>query len=436
MRSWLLVAALLLPRLAQAEGDPLERRVKELRALVCAEPKGLEKLFSPTFLHAVPPAKGREILVDYFRKGGAVTSVAKVQSKTPHAATYRFYTKTRLFTVQLSVGPEPPHLVEGLWFGPVSPRLRKLEEVTSALKTLPGQVSFAVCKLGGNVRAGEARSAEGPVLQHSLNPDLALALGSTFKLYVLGALVQGILAGKQRWDAVLPLRQEWKSWPSGSLHTWPAGAPVTLSTLAQLMISVSDNTATDHLLLHLGRPAVEAMLGAMGVKQPERTQPFLTTRESFLLHDKKRAAEYVKRDSEGRRTYLERVLAKVPWREHLDYPSQPGAIDQIEWFASASDLCRTYDWLRRKTAGKETELARKTLAINRTSLVFNPKAWRYIGYKGGSEPGVLNLSWLLQRARGEWLVLTAGWNDPKHAVDEGKLIELLQAAIMVLEETR
>jgi len=50
--------------------------------------------------------------------------------------------------------------------------------------------------------------------------------------------------------------------------------------------------------------------------------------------------------------------------------------------------------------------------------------WAYGGYKGGSEPGVLNLSWLLQDKAGEWYAVSASWNDPAHTLDESRLIAL------------
>ena len=60
---------------------------------------------------------------------------------------------------------------------------------------------------------------------------------------------------------------------------WPRGAPVTLHTLAALMISQSDNTATDMLLHPLGRENVERMMAAIGVAAPARNRPLLSTLE-------------------------------------------------------------------------------------------------------------------------------------------------------------
>ena len=49
---------------------------------------------------------------------------------------------------------------------------------------------------------------------------------------------------------------------------WPKGAPVTLHTLATLMISISDNTATDQLIAIVGRDAIAEELRASGHAEP------------------------------------------------------------------------------------------------------------------------------------------------------------------------
>lgn len=49
----------------------------------------------------------------------------------------------------------------------------------------------------------------------------------------------------------------------------------------------------------------------------------------------------------------------------------------------------------------------------------------YVAFKGGSEPGVINLTFLAQRADGKWIVLVATWNDPEKVVNDATWIELV-----------
>jgi len=199
--------------------------------------------------------------------------------------------------------------------------------------------------------------------------------------------------------------------------------------MSTLMISQSDNTATDHMLLTLGRERVEQIMKPMGVAQAERSWPLLTTREMFLLKwgkDSLAVAQYTSKDVASRRAYLAAgAITQLKLAEVAFAASKPVAIDQIEWFASSSDLVRSMNWLRLKTEAGEAARARRILAVNR-GLDFNATDWPYIGYKGGSEPGVLALSFLMRSAKGDWYAMAATWNNPKAPVDEAKMFGLLQ----------
>jgi len=61
-------------------------------------------------------------------------------------------------------------------------------------------------------------------------------------------------------------------------------------------------------------------------------------------------------------------------------------------------------------------------------------AWKSVAFKGGSEPGVLNLTFLMERADGRWFTLSAGWNNPEKAVEEARLIALVRAGVKILEK--
>jgi hypothetical protein len=223
------------------------------------------------------------------------------------------------------------------------------------------------------------------------------------------------------------------------LQDWPDGATVTTDTAANLMISRSDNTATDLLIRALGRDRVESMLTPMGVRDAARTRPFLTTAEMFHLKfvDGGKAGEaYVPLDEAGRREFLKARLPTVPLSEDSIDPgalANPSRIDSIEWFASASDLARAMDWLRRGTepaAGASAAL-RGALSIN-PGLSISDTQFPWVGFKGGSEPGVLNLTFLLQRADGAWFAVVATWNDASQALDEQAFMPIVQRAIWVL----
>jgi hypothetical protein len=48
--------------------------------------------------------------------------------------------------------------------------------------------------------------------------------------------------------------------------------------------------------------------------------------------------------------------------------------------------------------------------------------WKSVAFKGGSEPGVLNLTWLLERDDGAFFAVSIGWNDTERPVDLNALL--------------
>lgn len=108
---------------------------------------------------------------------------------------------------------------------------------------------------------------------HGVDADVLRPVGSVFKLYVLGALAQGVRDGRASWDEPLAVRDEWEALPSGRLQDWRAGDELPLVEFADLMISISDNTATDHLIHRLGRGAVHRQLEPFGHQRGRGDDP-------------------------------------------------------------------------------------------------------------------------------------------------------------------
>lgn len=104
----------------------------------------------------------------------------------------------------------------------------------------------------------------------------------------------------------------------------------------------------------------------------------------------------------------------------------PKALD-IEWFASPADLGRLLAYLRR-TADPE---AFAIVAINPAASGVIKAQWSYVGFKGGSEPGVINLIWLLTDKQGRDWALTLGWNNEAAVIDEHKFEGLAQRILLL-----
>src|SRR3989440_644265 len=206
-----------------------------------------------------------------------------------------------------------------------------------------------------------------------------------------------------------------------------------------LVARLSDDTAADQLLKLLGRERVESVLSETKHAKPQMNMPFLSTLEMFKLKGEpthKAAEQYLSLDINGRRKFLAEQIADVKREDAKPYPDgKPAYIDRIEWFASASDLCRVMNWLRQKTEpGIPAAPLRDVLAINPGSgLNVSRERWSFIGFKGGSEPGVLNMTYLLRSTAGPWYAMSISWNDAQPPLDTGRVFALVQRALQIIE---
>lgn len=404
--------------------DPLERRAHDVASFLGAQEVLFSEYFSEAFLEQVGAPQLEAIFANFHSNTGRVTSVVPDARQSPLAGKFQLHTDGGFAVpIDLVVDPEPPHLITGLWLSPPVPLAGSFDELVAEFEKLHGTAAFQVKQLTPR-----------PEVIASIEADSALALGSGFKLFVLSALHQAILDGDLEWESVVRLDPARKSLPSGILQQWPDNAPLTIHSLASLMISRSDNTATDALIHIVGRDKVEATVKHLAVSSAARNLPFLTTLELFQLKHEPEGpftSSYLLADESERRAILEGGSA--PPAHSLRPFQSPTLISEIEWFASADEMSMLLDDLRSRFEEEGGEELKSILSIN-PGIDLNPAAWPYIGFKGGSEPGVLHLSYLLQAASGEWFTVVATWNDPDSTVRSESLAGLVRrAADLILE---
>lgn len=417
------LASLLAPAATQAQPAPapaFEARAKELATLL-ADTASYDSFFSPGFRAAVPREKFEPLSTSLREANGPIAGVRITAMATPWTGTLEVDYRDAVATMTMAVDAAAPHQVSGLRVTNVSGREKSIEEVTAALRALHGTTGFALARLGTGA----------PELRVQHQPDRPFAIGSAFKLIILAELVRTTNAGERKWDDMVTL--DGAPLPGGGYFMKPRGTRVSLRELATQMISISDNSATDILLHTLGREKVEAMLPVVGVRDPARNRPFLGALELFKLKGieaNNLAARYLAENETGRRRMLDGEIAHLPMlliKPTLFRDGKPVLIEQLEWFLSPADLVRVMDWLRRNTEGPKGADARAVLSKNPG---IGPAAgkWQWVGYKGGSEPGVMNMTLLLQAKTGDWYVLTGSWNDPAQAVSEGRFAGLISRA--------
>lgn len=399
---------------ASATNPQLAQRANDVVSTFKGE-KPVTEIFSATFLVSVPPEQLNALTQQLIAQFGPVIGVSHVVATGPNSANIGIQ-----FERAVVGGPmvlDTSGMVVGLLLNEISPIGDSAQAIQADLQQLPGTASAWF----GPITGGPAKLA--------YNENQPLALGSTFKLYVLSALSHTIAAGNLAWDDVV--RIDTKSYPSGVAQDWPVGSPATVQTLATLMIQISDNTATDQLIALLGRERVEAELIAAG-GDAARTLPLLTTRELFMLKaNPALRQQYVEANETQRRQLLKDNATNRPALDTVTaaLSGTPVAIDTLEWFASAKSL----GTLMQRLSGPKHETARAIMAANRAMGDAATQKWAYVGYKGGSEPGVLNLTWLLQDKAGQWHMLSLGWNNPAATVNENRL-NLLVPRILALAD--
>jgi beta-lactamase class A len=403
-----------------AAATPLDMRVSQLVALLKGD-IAVEAFFDPSFLTAVPATQFKTITDSLIAQYGLPLKITSVNKKGESAATLKLVFEKAVGSVEIAVAAQAPNKVIGLLFTGFAVENDSLINIDAEFAALPGRAGYVVEKI----------DAEGKrTVIAARNANAQFAIGSTFKLYILAELAAQVDAGKRKWADVIPLTR--RSFSSAATQNLPLGTPVTLQLLATWMIMVSDNAATDELILLLGRDKIEARLRSIGHSNPERMLPFLTTAEAFLLKSDYNGtrAKYIKGSEAQQRTLIENDISKTNF-DKIDtskFTGQPLSIDSIEWFASPNDIVLLMDHIRRMN----NQIALKIMAQGVSSAI--AQKWHYLGSKGGSEPGVISASFLGQRRSGGWIVVSGSWNDTAKVVDDAKFFALVQRLLDAVAE--
>ena len=362
-----------------------------LKDIFRVETDNLESLFAASFLEQVSLNQIDAIVNQYGSALGAVESVEKTEEG--------YSLKFEKGTAPAQINLDEEDKVVGLWFGNYTLAEDNLDTILADLKELPGELSISVIK-------------NNQEKVFSYHDQKKLAVGSTFKLHVLKKLYDQLEAADKNWSEVVELEERNKSLASGILQGWSSGTPLTLKSLSNLMISQSDNTATDHLIDYIGREKVETGLD-------DQNLPFLKSREFFFLKfsdDDQLREEYLNSNLEGKRE----ILAELSGRslENISVGNKPILIEDLEWYFSTEELAELIYELK------------DAPEIKINSGLVDKNNYYLAGYKGGSEPGVLQFTHLLQKTEtADIYAVSLTINNSKEAVDSQKAAQLTSRLI-------
>ncbi len=338
--------------------------------------------------------------------------------------------------------------VAGLYFVPASGQVSE-QDLHEAIAAIPGQVGIA------------ALVAERPEVAFRYQANLLFSTGSQFKVLVLARTAELVTGGKLKLDQRLEISPRTRSFPSGVLQDFDPGLKPTVNDLLSHMISISDNTATDTLLLSIGRESIIDRLEPWGFK----SQPaMLTTAEMFglsaglgglpadpglrrstlatfdhatLYRAGGKALDEMAHDRTASGTRLEEYYERVP------YEDRKALSHVLDWRIPAEELA---DFYRRVATDRfespgTSQLVAKYLhkggaGIIGAYLASDPRV-QSIARKGGSDQGILTDGGFITTKDGRHIVIVVMTNDlPSGATDKvviPKLSNLSQLLFDYLE---
>jgi len=386
-----------------------------------------KKHFSEQFRAKLPKKVFQKLTRDLIDTAGKCVQFKLVQQKQ-NIALYQFISsKKRVSEISFQIdeaGALAGLLVKGIRFNDIS--IENADDLKKYLSSLDGKHAVLIESFNGSKNISYRAGSRHPI-------------GSAFKLYVLGSLVDELKAKRfPSWETRLPVFDRWKSLPSGVMHNWNEGRMVTLRDFAEKMISISDNTATDHLIYFLGRDTVEKQLTIMKNDFVLDNKPFLTTLEMFKLKwavPQEYTKKFTQSNEDQKRNNLNEIFSKFSradiGKNGVHYGT-PYLTNELEWFASTRSMCNAMKSLK----NKKDKTALGVLSKNTPFLDKTEKShWKYQGYKGGFEPGVLAFVYLLQSKKGNWGCVSVLSHNKTKGLNQFVIFDLVEKTLNLAKKT-
>lgn len=415
------LAAQTAPVVASSPANAFAGPARALLPLLRGGESPYDAVFSANFLNSIPAEQIAALFAQMRNQHGQPQQIVSV-TPSPRGERAELVVGYARANVHFQLYVDAAARISGLRVTNITTANDSIARLAGDLDRLPGVVAW------GLYRIDEDGS---PLIVSGARSHLDMAVGSTFKLVVLASLDDQIRRHRMRWSDVI--RIDRRSVSTSAINRWPMGSPVTLHTLATLMISQSDNDATDLLLHHIGRERIEAFAQTHGGLSGPNAFPMLSTIEATALKNPALGevrTRWLTGDEDQRRELLDEAQDSfTPAQVDFSvFNAGPADIDSIEWFASPDSIARLMGWF----ATRGSDEARAILAVNPGIPADAAARWDYLGYKGGSEPGVMAMNLLMRDAQGQNYVAAMAWNDDTAPVDEAAMVTLISRASALL----
>ncbi|MFT6070005.1 MAG: hypothetical protein ACJAT2_002482 [Bacteriovoracaceae bacterium] len=375
-KSALIFFLILSPPLFSKDKKEEAARDKVLKSLCQYENVSLAKHINPYFLSKLSEKKLIGILDSFKKEEGPCVSIEKIDKSN-----YLYNTGKSQRAMQLYL--DEKSRIRGLWFGNTTNYSDQISEVILQLKNLPGEKSIVFIKNNKHQLLG-------------LNEKKRLSVAGSSDLLLIKLLKEKISKTKSKWSHKLNLKNKLKSIPGGQLYSWPEGSPVTLQTLATMLMGYSDETAFDHIHSFLSRSKIE--------KETKVNRPFLSTTEYYKIK-LEGEEKYLKLSLKEKYKHLEKMRTKK-LKPHKKNPKH----SKIGWFFSTTELCQLMNEL-------------KGLPITEVNKGFSQfDRYSYSSFKMGRAPGVLQYTqFFTSKISKDSFCLSVTWNNPNGEVTPSKI---------------
>ena len=379
-----------------------------------------EDYFSSVFISKIKYSDIVSILKSIYKEDGACV---KATLKAIDQSSVKVETKEKSTSFKFVMSLDNKNMIAGLRYkGRVTPKIKisSSKELKAELAKIDGVKSVYLTRFKSHKALIDIQSKS------------KMALGSEFKLYVLNYLSTKILNNELKWTDDITIQEKFKSLPGGKLQNEVDGKKISIKDVASLMISISDNTATDHLIGLLGSENILKSIKNLNSFY-SLNDPFMTTMDLFRIRtlNLSEMNSYLKLSVQDKKKYLENLALNLDRKKTstlLEKWESPKDIETAEWFASTQDICHVIEKLNSQSAKDDS--IRKILAINVPFLEVDDNPYfDYLGYKGGSEPGVLTMTFLLKSKNNKWGCLSVAYNNTKNALNEIEVADLTHAIL-------
>ena len=362
---------------AQTPGSASATELTPQAALtrLLSSPSILPDWLAPSFTDQIPATRLEIDIQQYEKALGPFVRVAGTGKNGVYLAIFEGGTLPALIALD-----DRGRIVELLFR---APQTYSVDGALAELRSLPGQVGFVVEENGKEI-AGSGQ-------------DRQLSAGSP-RLSVLNALAAEIARGRYRWTDTVKLQAASRSLPPGILQDWPVGSTLTVESLASLMFSIGDNTATDAIIRLVGRDAIAPFAGS--------NVPFLTTRDMFVLKSKQNT-ELLDKWREGGASQRAMIaqLDRAPLPPAIDLDTTSTNVD-VDWHYSNRQLC---------------DLMSHVQSLPLTGIdpgVAAPSEWDHVAFAGGTDWGAASMTTWLVTKDGKNVCVSATWNETDRTIDQ------------------